>query len=203
MSLTFDAVSKSYGSRLVLNAFSESFATGRVAAIVGPNGAGKTTLLRIAAGLQRPDSGAVRAGRVLYYGGFDTLPVKGTVDRLRRAAGLWPSQDARKLSKLSRGELQLVGLQIAFDLKSEVLLLDEPWTALEPDARETLNERIRLAAGGRTIVCSSHDLDEVARIADDVVFLRDGASTRVSRESHGASFERDELIRLYRQSKCS
>lgn len=201
--LVLENIEKSYGSLHVLRGFSGAFDAGSVAALVGPNGAGKTTLLRIAAGLQRAGGGTIRGGRVLYYGGFDTLPVRGTVDRFRRALGLPPvTGGERRMATLSRGELHQVGLDAAFALAPDALLLDEPWTALEPDSRETLNESIRSLAAHGVIVCSSHDLDEVARVADVVFFLKEGKPTVMRREELSAEgFRRDELIRVYRQSK--
>ncbi|MEO8033791.1 MAG: AAA family ATPase [Acidobacteriota bacterium] len=118
---------------------------------------------------------------------------------LRQAVHLPATPEGdRRLSKLSRGELQRVGLDIALGIAPEVLLLDEPWTGLEPDARIELSERIKAAASGRVIICSSHDLDEVARLADDVVFLGRGVGTWRSREE---AFDRDELMRLYRETR--
>lgn len=200
--LEISLIRKSYGDNEVLRGFSGTFSAGRIAALVGPNGAGKTTLLRIAAGLQHADSGLTRSGRALYYGGFDVLPVKGSVDQLRRSLGLSSvSKGGRKLSRLSRGELHRVGLDIALDLVPDVLLLDEPWTALEPDARDTLNVDLRANAEARVIICSSHDLDEVARVADDVIFLADGVGVWKRRDEDPAAFDREALIRVYRESK--
>ena len=137
---------------------------------------------------------------MLYYGGFDLLPRRGKVGDLRHALGLpADGQGGRKISTLSRGELQQMGLDLAFSLVSDALLLDEPWTALEPDAREELNEKLRLTVKQRVVICSSHDLDEVARVADDIVFLADGIGIWKCREDGWGS--RDDLIRLYRQSK--
>jgi len=199
--LALDGIEKAYGSLRVLRGFSGVFTAGSVAALVGPNGAGKTTLLRIAAGLQRADAGTVR-GRALYYGGFEMLPVGGTINRFRAALNL-PAVPGgeRRMSTLSRGELQQTGLDASFALAPGALLLDEPWTALEPDARETLNNSIRAFAVNHAIVCSSHDLDEVARIADVVFFLSDGKPTVVRRDDLAAGMQRDDLIRVYRQSK--
>ena len=204
--LELNAIWKSYGGRgsePVLKGVSGALARGRIAALLGPNGAGKTTLMRICAKLQFADSGEVtRRGRILYYGGFDTLPTAGTINRLRRALGL-PNvaNGSREIATLSRGELQAVGLDVAFELGSDVLLLDEPWTSLEPDSRETLNARIRRESAERAILCSSHDLDEVARVADDILFLNDGIGTWKHRGESEDSFRRDDLIREYRQRK--
>jgi ABC-type multidrug transport system ATPase subunit len=200
--LELSLIRKRYGANEVLRGFSGTFSAGRIAALVGPNGAGKTTLMRIAAGLQRADSGSISGCQTLYYGGFDLLPVKGTVDQLRKSLALSPSPKGdRKLSRLSRGELHLAGLSIALDLCPDVLLLDEPWTALEPDIRDNLNAELRAHAENRVIICSSHDLDEVARVADDVIFLADGVGIWRRRGQGAVAFDRDELIRVYRESK--
>jgi ABC-2 type transport system ATP-binding protein len=191
---------KAYGKNEVLRGIDAEFAPARVTALVGANGAGKTTLLRIIAALLRPDSGEVIAPASLYYGGFDVLPVAGAINDLRRSLGLRPVEGGkRQLSQLSRGELQIAGLDIAFELAPAGLLLDEPWTALEPDARDALTARIIEASRSRTIICSSHDLDEVARVAHDVAFIGNGV---VAIENGGAvsgAFERERLVRRYRE----
>ena len=199
MTLQLDVVRKSYGSNLVLRGFTGTFLLGRIAALIGPNGAGKTTLLRIAAGLQHADGGTVSRAHVVYYGGFDTMPVRGTIEAFRTALGLERTSDRRKLGRLSRGELQRVGLAAALELPSDTLLLDEPWTALEPDARDALDGELRRIAMDRIVVCSTHDLDQVARIADDFVFL--AAGTAVWKKREDGNVTRDELLRLYHESK--
>jgi ABC-type multidrug transport system ATPase subunit len=194
-------VRKSYGTTEVLRGFSATFRTGRVAALVGSNGAGKTTLLRIIARLQFPDSGSVSAGRILFYGGFETLPLRGRVNSLRKALGLWTaaSGGSASLGRLSRGQLHAVGLEIALDLDPDVLLLDEPWTALDPEARDRLTARLRqTAANGRVVICSTHDLDEVVRVADDVIYLRDGLAVATSRED--ATLDREQILAGFRGS---
>jgi ABC-type multidrug transport system ATPase subunit len=174
--LRLNGVCKSYGARVVLRGFSGDFSAGRVSALIGPNGAGKTTLMRIVARLQSHDGGEIAApAAVAYYGGFDTLPLRDTVRELRRALALEPGNDCRRLSRLSRGELQQCGLDAVLDLRPKVLLLDEPWTALEPHARRDLSCRLAdVAAAGAIVICSSHDLDEVTRVATDIVFLDEG-----------------------------
>ena len=102
---------------------------------------------------------------------------------------------------LSRGELQRAGLDVALDLRCRILLLDEPWTALEPDVRDELSSRLRARADeGTTVVVSSHELDEVARVADDIAFLRGGRATMKSREEMGeGGFDRARLMALFRE----
>lgn len=199
--LVMQGVRKSYGSHAVLCGFSGTFLPGRLGALVGPNGAGKTTLMRIAAGLQFADGGTISSPEIVYYGGFDSLPLGGTVAALRRALGIppLPGGPNRSLRTLSKGQLHQAGLDAALDLRRPVILLDEPWTSLEPDARERLNDRLRsVAAEGRVVLCSSHDLDEVARIADDVVLIKGGASIWRRREDEdGGRFDRDAILHLY------
>jgi ABC-type multidrug transport system ATPase subunit len=205
LSVVIEDLWKSYGRLQVLRGITATFAPGRVAALVRPNGAGKTTLMRIVAGLQTADRGSVRSSDVIYYGGFDTLPLKGRVRDLRRALGLsGPIQaDARRLSQLSRGELQRVGLEACLELKRPTVFLDEPWTSLEPDVREELNLRLRWKAGeNAVVVCSTHDLDEAARVADDLLFLREGHGLWLRREDSAAgAFEREEILRLFRRKE--
>ena len=181
-----------------------TFQPGRVTGVVGPNGAGKTTLLRIIAGLQRADGGRIaRPDLAAYFGGFDTMPVGGCVDDLFRALVLPVGRDRRKLSSLSRGELQQQGLRIIFDLSPRILLLDEPWTALEPHVREELNHRlIDFALRDAIVICSSHDLDEIVRVADDIAFLHDGVAQWSTKESRGGRrATRDELLELFPQHR--
>jgi ABC-type multidrug transport system ATPase subunit len=203
MHLRLEEIEKSYRGQAVLRGISATFPPGRIGALIGPNGAGKTTLLRIAAGLQRADRGAVHATDVVYFGGFDTLPVGGSANGLRRALGLPPSFGGRcGLARLSRGQQQSAGVYLALDSTASTVLLDEPWTALEPDARDALNVRLRFeAAAGRIVLCSSHDLDEVCRVADDVVFLREGRLTSASRDETAPDrpFDRQALLRGYRE----
>jgi ABC-2 type transport system ATP-binding protein len=200
--LRIEGLRKSYDSLEVLRGVSMSFQPGRVAALVGPNGAGKTTLMRIAAGLQRPDAGTVVAWDAVYFGGFDSLPLGGRIADLRKSLGLQSSgpDDSRRLNRLSRGQLQWVGIEACLDLDPVTLLLDEPWTSLEPDAREELNRLlVARARVGRVVICSTHDLDEVARVADDVMFLKGGTATWVLREQVAeGSFSRDQVLRLFR-----
>jgi ABC-type multidrug transport system ATPase subunit len=202
MHLRLEQIEKSYRGNSVLRGISATFHPGRIGALIGPNGAGKTTLLRIAAGLQRADRGAVDATDVVYFGGFDTLPVGGSANGLRRALGLPPSSGGHSgLARMSRGQQQSAGVYLALDSRASTVLLDEPWTALEPDAREALNVRLRgEAAAGRIILCSSHDLDEVARVADDVAFLRDGRLTAAPRDegAEARALDRQALLRGYR-----
>jgi ABC-type multidrug transport system ATPase subunit len=173
--------SKHFGRHVALDDVSVSFHAGQIAGIVGPNGAGKTTMLRIAADLLRPSSGHVRGpapAGMRYFGGDQTLPPDVSA---RSWARLWigPAANAipaRKFAVLSRGTRQRVGLEVTLaHPETELLLLDEPWEGLDPDASRWLSDQlIRKRATGAAVVVSSHRIHDLASICDRCEFLARG-----------------------------
>jgi len=188
--------------RPVLERLTLAVPRGAFVAVVGPSGAGKSSLLRVIAGLAAPSQGAVRLlaqpapGRRSIFLVFQDprlLPwrrVLGNVafgleglglvrtERRRRAeeavalvglgplARAWPHQ-------LSGGQQQRVGIARALAVGPELLLMDEPFGALDAITREALqDELLRLRqASGATVVFVTHDLDEAVYLADTVVLL--------------------------------
>ncbi|MBI3493708.1 MAG: ATP-binding cassette domain-containing protein [Acidobacteria bacterium] len=176
-----NGVSKRLGRHAALEDVSLSIASGEILGLIGPNGAGKTTLLRILAGLLRPSAGSVwrvTPDRLSYFGGEQTLPSDLSA---RRWLSLWSAGAAngtssRRLSVLSRGTRQQVGLQAMLaDSTSRLLLLDEPWEGLDPDASRWLSQAmIEKRAAGAGIVVSSHRIHDLADVCDRCVFLVGG-----------------------------
>ena len=188
----------------VLHDVSFSVEAGTTFGLIGPNGAGKSTLLRCAVGLLRPDAGTIhllgrsprgpRARRKLGflpdrvgYGTFQTghgyLRLHARLAGSRNANGVPRVADAfgltsfwnRPMREYSRGMLQRVGLAAAALEDPSVLVLDEPTSGLDPASLKQLRQHLRRhrARGGTTLL-SSHHLDEVGRICDQVALLRDG-----------------------------
>ena len=173
--------SKYYGRRMAVSDVTLSVAAAEIVGLVGPNGAGKTTLLRILAGLVSLSSGVVRisdSSRVAYFGGEQTIP--GDVSA-RRWSSFWrrrePSQvTRRRFGVLSRGTRQRIGLEATLSAPGGgLLLLDEPWEGLDPDAARWLSDAlIAQRAQGTGVLVSSHRIHDLAAVCDRCEFLIDG-----------------------------
>lgn len=180
--------------------------TGSITALLGPNGAGKSTALKIALNLLRSSSGKVeilgvdsrklgpaQLARIGYVADGMELPDWMSVDQfLAWCRPLYPKWDEdlerslrkqfalpgdRKLKHLSRGQRMKAALIAALAYRPELLVLDEPFSGLDPLVRdEFITGLLELAGGeGFTVVLSSHDIEEVDRLADHVVLLNNGA----------------------------
>lgn len=184
------AVSKSYGRHPAVSGVTLAVGSAEILGLIGPNGAGKTTLLRMLAGLIRPTRGVVqipcvdRPAIVRYFAGEHTLPPAVPTNRW---LALWGAATAcgatkRRLATLSRGTRQRAGLEAALaDPDVTLLLLDEPWEGLDPDASRWLSEELlKRRATGAGVIVSSHRIHDLADVCDRCVFLVQG---RLSSES--------------------
>jgi ABC-2 type transport system ATP-binding protein len=181
--VTVEGLCRSYSARVVLRDVTFTAHAGKVVGLIGPNGAGKTTMLRVIAGLQRVDAGVVCVnGRVAYFGGERTIPpgVRG-----RRWLRLFHSSPRAfrndRVGLLSRGTRQVLGLQAVFaGAPADVVLLDEPWEGLDPDAARWLTGAVATARDrGAAILASSHRLHDLAAVCDSCLFLDHGTATWV------------------------
>jgi len=191
-------LSRKFGRKLALNHVSLKIPRGRVFGLVGENGAGKTTLIKHVLGLLRAERGSVRVfgfdpvavlSRIGHLSENRDLPPWMRVDELLRyTRAFYPKWDpafaeelrsqfgldpAAKIKNLSRGENAKAGLLIALAFRPELLLLDEPSSGLDPMVRRDILEAIirTVADEGRTVFFSSHLLDEVERVADDIAMM--------------------------------
>jgi ABC-2 type transport system ATP-binding protein len=193
-------VGKRYNSTLALDRLSLEVPTGAVFGLLGPNGAGKTTLLRLIMGFIYPDAGQIdRHGlpvaRIGYLPDRAFYPPRFRIDdylaTLSRLAGVPPAIEAllaqvgllhagrRRLGACSRGMLQRVGLAQATLGDPGLLLLDEPALGLDPTGQKFMREQIlALHRAGKTIILSSHHLDEVTRVCTHVAVLGQGRLLR-------------------------
>jgi len=195
-------VTKYFGDFPALRGVSFSATKGSVLALLGRNGAGKTTMLEILAGLSQPSGGEVRIAdaakdlkshvgylghgtwlyedltaeeNLAFFGRLYGVPqLEAKIDRWLDETSLQRFRDSR-VSEYSRGMRQRLAVARAFLHEPSVLLLDEPWTALDDRAIAFLSDRIRAArAAGKTVIVCSHQLREALEIADEVAVLERG-----------------------------
>jgi len=198
------AVHKAYGGVQALAGVDLTLRRGELLALLGPNGAGKTTLLEILEGHRRADAGEVsvlghdpalreramreRTGIVLQEEGLDpNLNVREAVELYGAAypaprpagevlelVGLADRADARA-STLSGGQRRRLDLALGIAGDPELIFLDEPTTGFDPGARRRSWELIgRLRDMGKTILLTTHYMEEAQRLADRVAILRAG-----------------------------
>jgi ABC-2 type transport system ATP-binding protein len=206
--IVVEGLTKRYGEVTAVDDLSFSVRRGAVTGFLGPNGAGKTTVLKAIVGVARPTAGRAfingtsidsvasdartvgvyiepcgahpgRSGRdhLRSLAALAGLP-RSRVDELLAIVGLEPA-GGRRVGKYSMGMRQRLGLASALLGDPDILVLDEPLNGLDPQGirwvRRLLRER---AAGGRTVLLSSHVLTEAAQTVDDVVVIHKGRLVR-------------------------
>lgn len=209
--IRFDLVSKHFGQRVVLDGVSFEVARAGFVSIVGPSGCGKSTLLNLAAGLAQPSSGAVHIlgepltginGRATYMFQQDALlPWKTVLDNIvlglvfrnqtaskARASGMeW----LRRVGldgfadhyphQLSGGMRKRVALAQSWIVEPEIVLMDEPFSALDIHTRMRMEEEVLAlrAASPKTVLFVTHDLEEAIALSDRVLLLAAGPGSRI------------------------
>jgi ABC-2 type transport system ATP-binding protein len=197
-------LTKSYGDFQALKGVDFELRAGEVFGLLGPNGAGKTTTIEILEGYRERDGGDVRvlgadpanaglvwrqrigvvlqssamyenltvAEQLTQFGGYYDHP--RPVDEVIALIGLEEKRDARA-RRLSGGQRRRLDLGLALVGDPELIFLDEPTTGFDPAARRRAWGTIRsLRALGKTILLTTHYLDEVEQLADRVAVLREG-----------------------------
>ncbi|MBA2729254.1 MAG: ABC transporter ATP-binding protein [Euzebyaceae bacterium] len=199
-----EELTKRYGGRTVVDAVSLRVDAGTVVALLGPNGAGKTTAVECIAGFRTPDAGSVRVlgadpradrhkvmermGVMLQEGG--AYHAATPREMLRLYAALYPNpldSDAllerlglteaarRRIRTLSGGQKQRLNLALALVGRPSVLLLDEPTSGMDPQARLDAWDLVReLRDDGLAILLTTHFMDEAERLADVVAVIDAG-----------------------------
>lgn len=199
---SLESVNKNYGAVRALRNVNLQVRAGEIAALLGPNGAGKTTAVKLLLGLTPPNSGKVRVlggdptnpenrtrtGAMLQVGRVpETLRVREHIDLFSSyyqnpmpatdvlaAAGLEKLRD-RKFAELSGGQKQRVLFALSICGDPDLLFLDEPTVGLDVEARRMLWEEIRdLARRGKTILLTTHYLQEADALADRIVVINQG-----------------------------
>jgi ABC-2 type transport system ATP-binding protein len=211
--VTVEGLRKSYDGVEALRGVSFEIAHGEVFGLLGPNGAGKTTTVEILEGYRTRDAGHVqvlgfdpaRAGRAFrerigvvlqrtqmfasltvaeslrMFAGYYAHP--RPVDDVVRLVGLEEKRDAR-VKTLSGGQQRRLDLAVALVGDPDLVFLDEPTTGFDPGARRAAWEMVRsLRELGKTILLTTHYLDEAQQLADRVAVLRRGEIVRAGTPS--------------------
>ncbi len=191
-----DAITKRYGNTTALDRVTLSVPRGTVYGLVGPNGAGKTTLLGILAGLRVPTEGtfSITSNRVSvlpdtprfepWLTARETVELSAVlstrttepraVEYILERTGLRDVAD-RRVNGFSRGMLQRLGLASAVVSGPDLLLLDEPAAALDPQGRREVLDLVADLRGKATVIFSSHILDDVQEVCDEIAILNRGS----------------------------
>lgn len=213
MSILVENITKSYGSQKALNAISLEIKRGQITGLLGPNGAGKSTLMKIITGSIIPDEGTVtvdgvnvvdeplKVQRTLGYlpehnPQYLELYVKeylayvasvykvpnSRVDQVIAQTILGPEQH-KKIGALSKGYRQRVGLAAALIPDPAVLILDEPTTGLDPAQLVEIRALLKNIAADKTVLFSTHIMQEVVELCSSCIFLKDGELKQVLTET--------------------
>ncbi|WP_054943182.1 ABC transporter ATP-binding protein [Paenibacillus ihuae] len=201
--IEMEQVSKVFHGKRAVDGISFTIGKGSVTAILGPNGAGKTTMLSMLLGLTEPTEGRVRVfglppkhGAVRERSGamlqevsvMDRLKVHEIISLIRSyypqpleeealyaATGLEAADLMRYAEKLSGGQKRSLGFALALAGNPDLLFLDEPTVGLDTTARRRFWETVRgLAAQGKTILFTTHYLQEAEDIADRILLFSRG-----------------------------
>lgn len=199
-SVAIHDLSRNFGKARVLQNISLDVASGEFISLIGASGVGKSTLLKIVAGLDAPSSGTVRIGepgqrpdvRMMFQEdrllpwrtvlGNVVLGTKGREDdgrEMLRAVGLEGREDDYP-AVLSGGQRQRAALARALLHRPDVLLLDEPFGALDALTRASMQELLSelLAEAPRTVLLVTHDVEEALLLSDRVIVMRAGRIAR-------------------------
>ena len=191
---------KSYNRTKIVKGINLDVHSNEILAVIGPNGAGKSTTLEMLIGLRKADVGEINYWLKSYkekigvqlqaapffvgLNAFENLKLfasfynkklnENEVNDVLKMCGLY---DSRKndASKLSGGQQKRLAISIALIHNPEVIFLDEPTAALDPRARKEIHELItNLHRQGKTVIFTSHDMDEVKKLATRIIMIDQG-----------------------------
>ena len=189
--LTVSALSARRGGRRILDDVGFSANAGEIVGVIGPNGAGKTTLFECIAHLLPIDAGSIEASAALFYMPDSIRPwpdqtVRWTLELFAKLYGVEPRVDDaldlgalldQPVRSLSKGEAKRFNIALALITPQPLLLLDEPFDGLDLRQTRRAMELLRgVAAAGRTLILSIHQLVDAERICDRLLLLDRGRS---------------------------
>ncbi|AOY77144.1 ABC transporter ATP-binding protein [Clostridium formicaceticum] len=218
--IEFKGVTKTFGKTTALDDLSLVIPEGKIVGVLGPNGSGKSTLLKMIVGLNKPNGGEVlihqqkpnteTKSHISYLAEIDYLYGWMTIQQaadfikafytdwqedkyrdLMKFLELQPSMVIKKLSKGMRAKAKLL---LSFSRNAKLILLDEPLSGIDILTRDKIIETIikDYRAGDQSILITTHEIQEIEGILDEVIFIRQGkvalqGNVEELREEHQAS----------------
>jgi len=226
MSIEVNNISKSYGTQKALNEISFSIQKGEIVGFLGPNGAGKSTLMKILTTYLLADDGAalvnghdVMTNAKAVQRSIGYLPehnplyldlyvreylafnadvykvAKTRIEEVIQLTGL-SSESHKKISQLSKGYRQRVGLANALLHNPDVLILDEPTTGLDPNQLMEIRNVIKNVGKDKTVFLSTHIMQEVEAICDRVIIIDKGQIVADKKLDHLVSEDKEQVIEV-------
>lgn len=195
MTISIKGLSKTFKSHQVLKGIDLTLEPGKIYGLIGNNGVGKTTTMSILTGLLKADEGSITGLDHLTIGYLPETPsfydyMSGLEyikhlqalhgndhESVKKYVGFFKLDESihRKIRTYSRGMKQKLGIIACLAVNPDILILDEPSSALDPAGRQQVLTVINeLKESGKTILLSSHILDDVEKICDHVAFMHDG-----------------------------
>lgn len=223
MMISFSDVTVKYGSTLALNNVDvKILTTPGVTGLIGPNGAGKTTFIETALGLRKIHTGSISYddSRIFYcqdspefeprltareivissllQSGIDYT--EKTVEEVLQQVGLGNVKNKYGYS-FSRGMKQRLGLATCIVLSPDVLFLDEPTSALDPFGRQEVLRLITEISSKMRVIISTHLLEDVGKVADDVIVLNQGKLSYAGSKAQFIDNQKDDWEIIFKDKK--
>ena len=225
MSIKLESVSKTYGEQVAVQAISFEAKAGEIVGFLGPNGAGKSTTMKMLTGYVEPSAGVLYVSGInvaenpiavqqeigylpehnpLYvdmyvkeYLAFRAGIHKVDKERIAEVIAQVGLQEAahKRIKELSKGYRQRVGLAAAILHNPAVLILDEPTTGLDPNQLVEVRELIRNLGKDKTVLLSTHIMQEVEAVCDRVVILNRGEIV-VDKDLKALKTDTEQVIRV-------
>lgn len=215
-------IEKKFNKNIILKDVSLDINKGEVIALVGPNGSGKTTLINILLGILKADSGELKINiedykkhiglqlqSTPFFEGYNVkdnilmfsalYDIKMSDEEIESILNKYSLNSKTPAIKLSGGEQKKIAIMIATMQNPDLLIFDEPTSSLDPRERYNIKNMIlELAKNNKTILFTSHDLEEVEDIASKIVFLYKGEILeKGSKEELLKKYNFDSLEKVY------
>ena len=198
-------VTKNYAGKAAVENVSLKLETGLVYAMLGPNGSGKTTWMKMVAGLVKPGKGEILyKGKAIGKESKKEIAYMSTepysMEKYHQMLKRMELTEELKTKKLSTGMMAKLKIAVTMARNAKLYLLDEPLNGIDLLARDEIMKSIlEVIDPDVTLVISSHLVDELERVADAAIFMKEGKMVRQCMVEELRSSEKKSVVDLYRE----